>query len=157
MNKFDFLDKRINANDIEDLRNAISNISYTSRDFSSGEFDEAVRYVESKGIKLKEDCLVGELVSNGKSSFSNEDFARAVFELKKNFCQDRIDDLKKIGYSLYGSNSKPTSQPTQGGGTSPNAESHHDSDKFPFNVVAAVIAAAAVIIFLVKIVSAMRK
>ena len=134
------------------MREAIGTLCYTSRDFSSGEFLEAISYVESKGIKLKEDSLVGELVSKGKKTFTEDDFEDAVFELKENFCQERIDDVMMIGKAVYGGRPKPTQD-----SASPNAESHHDNNKLPFNVVAAIIAVAAVIILLVKIVSAMRK
>lgn len=152
MNKFDSLDDKIYANDVDYLRDAIGSICYISRDFSSGEFLEAISYVESKGIKLKEDSLVGELVSKGKKTFTEDDFEDAVFELKENFCQERIDDVMMIGKAVYGGRPKPTQD-----SASPNAESHHDNNKLPFNVVAAIIAVAAVIILLVKIVSAMRK
>lgn len=152
MNKFDFLDDKIQAKDVNFLRDAIGSICYINRDFARDDFDEAISYVESKGIKLKEDSLVGELVSKGKTNFTEDDFEDAVFELKENFCQERIDDVMMIGKAVYGGRPKPTQD-----SASPNAESHHDNNKLPFNVVAAIIAVAAVIIFLVKIVSAMRK
>lgn len=152
MKRYDAIESCIANHDIEGLRNAIGSLCYVSRDFSSGDFLEAISYVESKGIKLKEDSLVGELVSKGKTNFTVDDFEDAVFELKENFCQERIDDVMMIGKAVYGGRTKPTQD-----SASPNAESRPNSDKFPFNVVAAIIAVAAVIILLVKIVSAMRK
>lgn len=152
MRRYESIENGIATNDINGLREAIGTLCYTSRDFSSGEFCEAIKYVESKGIKLKEDSLVGELVSKGKKTFTEDDFEDAVFELKENFCQERIDDVMMIGKAVYGGRPKPTQD-----SASPNAESRHDNNKLPFNVVAAIIAVAAVIILLVKIVSAMRK
>ena len=105
MNAYETIEKAISNNDIEALREAIGSICYTSRDFSSGEFDEAVRYVESKGIKLKDNAIIGApTISSQKREFTDQDFARAIFELKKNFCDERIEDVKTIGKSLYGHN-----------------------------------------------------
>ena len=100
MQKYESIERGIANNDIVGLREAIGSICYTSRDFSSGEFDEVLRYVESKGIKLKDDTLDGDLISDGKTAYTDEDFARAVFMLKKNFCKERIADVKKIGKAL---------------------------------------------------------
>ena len=152
MKRYDAIESCIANHDIEGLRNAIGSLCYVSMDFSSGDFLEAISYVESKGIKLKEDSLVGELVSKGKTTFTEDDFGDAVFELKENFCQERIDDVMMIGKAVYGGRPNSTQD-----SASPNAESRHDNNKLPFNVVAAIIAVAAVIILLVKIVSAMRK
>ena len=108
-NKFDFMDKDIEKNDVQMLRNRIGNIIYTSRDFSSGDFDAAIKYVESKGIKLKEPYNSKyELVLNKKdlSECTREDFAAAVFNLKENFCTERINEVKKIGKYMYGPGGK---------------------------------------------------
>ena len=99
--KYNEIEKGIADNDIERIREAIGNVCYTSRDFSSGEFDRVLRYVESKGIKVKDDTLDGKLISDGKTAYTDEDFARAILMLKKNFCNERIEDVKKIGKTLY--------------------------------------------------------
>lgn len=92
----------LQKNDVKALREAIGSVIYTSRDFSSGEFDKLVKYVESKGIQLKDKELKGNpTISSQKTDFTDEDFARAVFELKKNFCDERIEDVKTIGKKLY--------------------------------------------------------
>ena len=102
MQKYDAVEKGIANNDIKALREAIGSICYTNRDFSNGEFFEVVSYVESKGIKLKDDTLLGaEPVSKIKSEFNEDDFTRAVFELKRNFCDERIKDVETIGKKLY--------------------------------------------------------
>lgn len=128
MQKYDVIEKGIKENDIELLREAIGSIIYTCRDFSDGEFDELVKYVEEKGIKLKDDTIIGEpLISNKKDEFLEEDFVRAIFNLKNNFCDARITDVKKIGKALYGSENKPNAQKNQKvqqhSGTSPNRKS----------------------------------
>lgn len=103
MEHYESIEKGIAECDVKKLRTAIASISYTCRDFSDGEFDKVVKYVESKGIKLKDDQLVGNpTISSQKNVYTEDDFTRAVYELKKNFCDERIEDVKKIGKSLYG-------------------------------------------------------
>ena len=90
MQRYEAIENGIERKDIKALREAIGSIIYTSRNFSSGEFDEAIKYVESKGIKLKDDALIGEpTISSQKDTFTKEDFADAIFELKENFCDER--------------------------------------------------------------------
>ena len=113
MNRFADLDKRIQEKDIFMLREALGNTIYGCRNFSDGEFDNAVQYVESKGIKIKDDELKGALISTGKQTYTPDDFADAIAELKMNFCDERIADVKKIGKTLYPSKPKPQKEPTK--------------------------------------------
>jgi len=97
----DLIEKCLANNDVDGLRQAIGSICYTSRDFSSGEFDEAVSYVKSKEKRLMEEFNSSpELISKTKDNFTQEDFGDAVFELKSNFCEERIWDVKTIGKFL---------------------------------------------------------
>lgn len=107
MQKYDVIERGIKENDIGLLREAIGSIIYTCRDFSDGEFDELIKYVEAKGIKLKDDMIIGDpIISSKKDKFIEEDFVRAIFNLKNNFCDERIADVKKIGKALYGNKQK---------------------------------------------------
>ena len=107
MQTYEAIEKGIENHDVAALREAIGSICYTCRDFSNGEFDAVVSDVEKRGIKLREDQLIGEAtISSRKTSFTDEDFAKAVFYLKGNFCDERIEDVKKIGKTLYASESK---------------------------------------------------
>lgn len=125
MQRYEAIENGIKNNDISALREAIGSICYTSRDFSSGEFDEAIKYVESKGIKLKDDMLMGNTtISSIKEDFTDEDFADAVFELKNNFCDERINDVKIIGKKLYGRIPKGDNETNISNGASPNHQSH---------------------------------
>jgi hypothetical protein len=101
MQKYEAIERGILENDLEALRESVGSICYTCRNFKNGEFDEVVEYVISRGIPLIDPELKGELVSSGKESFTDGDFARAVFELKENFCNERIADVKTIGAALY--------------------------------------------------------
>ena len=107
--KYDVIEQCLAKNDVEGLRNVIGSLCYTSMDFSSGEFDAAIKYVESKGIKLKESYNgKPELILNKKklSECTEDDFGDAVFELKENFCTERINEVKKIGKYVYGPGGK---------------------------------------------------
>lgn len=51
-------------------------------------------------IAIKDPSLVGDLISTQKTQFANEDLTRAIFKLKRNFCDERIEDVKVIGTAL---------------------------------------------------------
>lgn len=161
MQQYETIENGIKNNDIRALREAIGSICYTNRDFSSGEFDEAIRYVESHGIKLKDPALIGEpLISSRKRTFTDDDFADAIFELKSNFCDERIKDVKTIGKELYGnsfkdvkphSNTQNTSIQKTDYGTDPNVLSHRNSNKgMAIGLVAVVVIVLIIILLLLK-------
>ena len=106
----ELIEKRLNDNDLKKLRNALGSICYTCRDFSNGEFDRAVHYVEvTRGVKVKEKfnpepALISK--TKPKEKFTLEDFGNAVFDLKNNFCDERIEDVKFIGKIMYGNKPK---------------------------------------------------
>lgn len=150
MQKYEMIEKGIKEKNIESLRKYVGSIAYTCRDFSDGEFDEVVEYIESQGIKLKDDNLIGEAtISSQKKVFEAEDFTKAVYELKRNFCDERIADVKTIGKALY-SNKKTTktmqlndqaqtSNPKkEKNGTSPKEKSHQQ-EKIILVLVALVV------------------
>lgn len=109
--RFGDLDRWIENKNISMLRQALGTSIYACRDFSDGEFDGAVRYVEAHGIKLKEPYDGKELISDSKpeSEWTDRDFTDAIAELKMNFCDERINDVKKIGKKLYSKNAPKTS------------------------------------------------
>lgn len=174
MQKYDAIENGIAKNDVKALREAIGSICYTNRDFSNGEFFEVVKYVESKGVQLKDAGLIGcPTVSSQKSEFTDEDFAKAVFELKRNFCDERIQDVKTIGEKLYHkkvaapkpSDPKPsepksaaeqndyTRQARGGAGTRPNHQSHQKNSGKASMVIGLVAAAVVVIVMIILLVT----
>ncbi len=104
MIKNEMIEKGLREKDLSSLREALGQFCYVNRSFSNSEFDSACEYVERRlkesGLSLMEP-LKGELVSAGKTGYSDDDFARAVMMLKQNFSKERIDDVKKIGRALY--------------------------------------------------------
>ncbi len=143
MNKFDSVEEGIINRDVDALRHAVANICYTSRDFSSGDFDETIRYIRSKGIDIIEPELKGNpLISKSKQTYNENDFADAVYELRENFCKERICDVKTIGEKLYG---KPEvgKDSQKRPGTDPNEECRQNKTS---NLAIIGVAAALVII-----------
>lgn len=158
MRKYEAIENGIAKGDIKALREALGSISYTNWDFSNGEFDEAVEYVKSKGIKIMDESLVGDpAISSQKKTFTDDDFARAIFELKKNFCEERIEDVKTIGRSLYSKNDesvKKTDHHADTGsdknGQSPNVSGHQQS-KIPMVLgLVAVVVIFVIVLLLTK-------
>lgn len=150
MQKYEAIETGIKNNDVKALREAIGSICYTSSDFSSGEFDEAIEYVESKGIQLKDDALIGDpTISSQKQDFSDEDFARAIYELKENFCDERIQDVKTIGKALYRTNlPEKTDAPAQDTGTLPNGQGHQPNNN-TLPVIAGLVAVVLVVLLVI--------
>lgn len=160
MQKYDAIENGIAQNDVKALREAIGSICYTNRDFSNGEFFEVIKYVESKGIQLKDVGLVGNpTISSQKSEFTDEDFAKAIFELKRNFCDERIQDVKTIGKKLYGkkgvapksvSERNDNTMQTSSAGTLPNHQSHQKNrSKTPMEIGLVAIVVIIIIVLLV--------
>lgn len=105
MQRYEELELGIKTKDVKRIRHAIRVYCYVVTDFSDGSLDEMIQYVESKGIRIKEDSLVGKTpVSHVKKEYTEEDFSAAVCELERNFCDERINDVKIIGQALYTSN-----------------------------------------------------
>lgn len=98
--KFDIIENAIKEKNIGSLRRSLGNIIMADRNFSDNTFYDTLEYVNSK-INIMEPNLNGELVSAGKSTYTDNDFNNAVFELTENFCKERIEDVKKIGRYLY--------------------------------------------------------
>lgn len=161
MQKYDAIENGIAKNDVKALREAIGSICYTNRDFSNREFFEAVKYVESKGIQLKDPKLTGNpTISSQKSNFTDEDFVKAIFELKKNFCDERIEDVKTIGMKLYGRKAttvkntvakadvkkKYSAEKNKCVGTFPNQQSHQQKNKTL--IVIGLVAVIAIIVII---------
>lgn len=97
--------KCIEERDFPALREYIGTIIYTDRAFLHGEFEAAIRY-------LTEECYLTEIFEkfnenpplkskSGTMHYKVEDFTAAVYELKNNFCRERIEDVKTIGKDLY--------------------------------------------------------
>lgn len=129
--RFRDLDEKIAKKDLFMLREALGNTIYGCRDFSDGEFDGAVRYVERHGVKIKEAYDGKPLISKTKpeDEWDGDDFADAIAELKMNFCDERINDVKKIGKKLYPSGSSKGSAKTSEAKATPKTAAKNETVK----------------------------
>lgn len=95
--------KCIENREYEDIRWTLSALIFTDRSFSKKTFDNALEYVEDQiGNDIYEEYNNKGLISDGKSSFTEDDFEEAVAELSSNFSKERIEDVKKISKMVYG-------------------------------------------------------
>lgn len=107
------LDERIKAGDRTALISLLTNICYVDKNFSTGEFDEALNYVKERYGEIfapsfdADPPLYGPRVQNGEQ-LTNKDFTDAVAHLNYNFCQERVDDIKKLGKHLFPQDQKKT-------------------------------------------------
>lgn len=153
------IETAIADNDIAALREAIGSICYTDRTFANGEFINAINYVvHEKKINIYENYNQKRLISKSKSTFSSEDFGDAIFDLKENFCEERVKDVMDIGKALY-KTSRVTSNEVkkeqssnrtivQNQGKDPNARSHQ-TNMIPI-VVVVLVAVAIIAVYLIK-------
>lgn len=103
----------IENNDIKGLKGAFVGIIFSDRSFSKREFDNTLNYINQEtNLKILERFDNGELLSKKHSGgrVTEDDFEEAVYNLKINFCTERIKDVKELGKALYGK--KMTSQTT---------------------------------------------
>lgn len=97
MKKYDSIERGIANEDIEALRESMGSICYTGPGFDE-ELKEVINYVVNvRGVNIMDDKLTGKLISSEKDTFSDDDFSDAVFDLKENFCKERVDDVILIG------------------------------------------------------------
>lgn len=123
MKKYKIIEKALAEKNKASLKRALGNIIFADRNFSTNEFNDVFRYINDK-IEILEPTLIGELISEEKSEYNDSDFNNAVFELTENFCKERIEDVKKIGRTLY-----PIQKPTLKGETQSKKDNHHQNKK----------------------------
>lgn len=143
-------------NDIRGLKGAFVGIIFSDRSFSKGEFDDTLDYIRKESnLKILESFDNGEILSKKISggNITEDDFEEAVYNLKVNFCTERIDDVKKLGRALYGKNIKSqatVSSITSGGNKGKKTQSHHQKNMNPKKeskagfVIAGIVTVAAI-------------
>lgn len=99
----DTFKKGIENRENEYLRRTLGNLIFTDRSFNKNIFDDALTYVKEEiGNDIYEEYNNKGLISDRKSSFTEDDFEEAVAELSSNFSKERIEDVKKISKMVYG-------------------------------------------------------
>ena len=93
------------------IKTALTSITLKDRNFSKGEFDEGLRYVESQNISGLYDAFDGESFKP-ESEWDQSYWTYINVSLMDNFCRERIDLLKKIGRKIYTAQVQTSTQPT---------------------------------------------
>lgn len=93
------------------IKTALTSINLKDRNFSTGAFDEGLKYVESQNISGLYDEFDGESFKP-ESEWDQEYWTYINVSLMDNFCRERIEELKKVGRKLYPIQSTAQSQPT---------------------------------------------
>lgn len=160
----ELVEKYIQDGEIENLREAIGTIIYNDRAFKTTRFEDAVKYIMNipELSQFMEDFNSNPPLKShsiGKDQkITEKDFGDAVFDLKQNFCTERIEDVKKLGKHLYGAaenkvseNTKPIASISKVTGNSvkqKNAPSRHKNKNLKLLITVAGVAAVVTIIAL---------
>lgn len=82
---------------LEEIRSIIAGRIYWDRRLSNGAFNNALKYVSDRGIDIYQpyDASLGSVPE--KSEYDDNDFVDAVYNLKRNFCEERIEECKRVG------------------------------------------------------------
>ncbi|MBR6012917.1 MAG: hypothetical protein IK062_03925 [Selenomonadaceae bacterium] len=93
------------------IKTALTSINLKDRNFSTGEFEEGLKYVESQNISGLYDTFDGETFKP-ESEWDQSYWTYINVSLMDNFCRERIEELKKVGRKIYPVQSMPKTQPT---------------------------------------------
>ena len=89
--------------DIKGIRRVLVIAIQNDQNFEKGYFDINLNYAlkHVSETHLFESYDKKPLISNSKKEFNRDDYINAIYELKNNFCKERIADVKKIGQYVY--------------------------------------------------------
>lgn len=165
----EFMEKCIAGHDLTSIKRVLTSSIYFDPTFESDDFDAGVRYVtQIRKLSIWDPFngqppLMAARVDKKDTTLTTDDFAISVSNLSRNFCQERIDDVKKLGKYCYGSSRKPTTPPSPTEVQRPNVSAppvqrqrvegaeQNRVLKTAALTVAAVIAVVAAIAFLIKL------
>ena len=126
-----YIDEHLKNKDKKNLIRDISNICYTVSCLN-GNLEKALLYIKDNGVDLYQDFdeKYPFVYKEGKNIYANEDLGEAIFYLEENFCQERLDDIKKLRECLREMHKKEDEERKQKEnivkkttGTSPNVQS----------------------------------
>ena len=91
--------------------------------FAMGQFDETLRYVKSKNIPGLMQPYNG-TPFKGEAEWTVDYWDLVASQLMDNFCQERIDHLRRVGHKVYPAarQAAPAGQYTPMGNSSPNRQ-----------------------------------
>lgn len=110
---------------INNIRTAIIGIISADPTFSTGEFENAIKYVEKNNINLFETFDNKEFppIQTVESKWDKSYFAKATIYCENNFCHERIKHLEAVGKQVF---RRPITSISSGGygENSKNLEGH---------------------------------
>lgn len=96
----DKMNKAIQTGERQAVITVFTNICAVDPSFSTGNFDEALKYAE---VNFGKDKLYTEYDGGDlfESSSDKEDFGKAVVAMENNFCETRVNATRALGIRLY--------------------------------------------------------
>lgn len=105
----DFIRDLCDKKDYVGLRECIVSLIRNDPTFISGDYDEACKYLEDKGLDdvfQPYEKVPGEPGDKDKSQWDEKYFLDRTFALKENFSRERLAHVKEVGEYVY--RDKPT-------------------------------------------------
>lgn len=93
------------------IKTALTSINLKDRNFSTGAFEEGLKYVESQNIAGLYDKFDGETFKP-ESEWDQSYWTYINVSLMDNFCRERIEELKRVGRKIYPAQATPQIQPS---------------------------------------------
>lgn len=100
MSKYDAINAGIKTRDIKALREAMGNICYADPAFQTTDFQDILTEIRRANIDILDKELQGEIPRIPLAKVTQADFTKAIFQLKKNFCEQRIIEVRRIGREI---------------------------------------------------------
>lgn len=91
------------------IKTALTSINLKDRNFSTGAFDEGLKYVESQNISGLYDKFDGETFKP-EAEWDQSYWTYINVSLMDNFCRERIEELKRVGRKIYPAQATPQTQ-----------------------------------------------
>jgi hypothetical protein len=110
------LEKSVHTQDILGIRNVLATFITQDQGFSTGIFDEKVKYCLNQGIREDElfEKFNEEQFEGASEKWTNEYYALQRTRFRANFSRERLAHLKKVGRKLFPSASaSPGSSPSE--------------------------------------------
>lgn len=100
----------VDEKNLTHIKSALTSIALKDPNFSTGEFEAALRYVDEHGINLYEP-FDGETFKP-ESDWDKNYWRYINASLEDNFCRERIDELKRVGKKIYPVQAAPVENTT---------------------------------------------
>ena len=101
----DSFKKDVESKNVNHIRDELTTIAHSDRDFHTSEFDDYLQYAKDAKIEDLFDKFDGEEFKP-KDEWDEKYWSYIVSSLMDNFCKERIDHLKEVGKYVYGKDKK---------------------------------------------------